>query len=119
MPKLKLSNVSMSKDDVPLFLTEEDVGRRFLVRVPWGVSMTGGFVFLVSLERLTESHAIFKALYHVGRMADGSRVYAWEGYTFSVGRGEVYGREVQKEADGPVNAKARVEIQRGTRPALP
>lgn len=117
--KLRFARGSMSLGDMPLNLEPDDIGKRFLVRIPWGVSMTGGFVFYAVLENLTESQAVFRALYHVGRLDDGSRVYAWKGYRFNMGRGDVRGREVQGSEGGPVKAKPRVEVERAPRPTVP
>lgn len=118
--EVRFSRRSLSIGDVPLRLGPGDVDGEFLVRLPWGYTAWGGFVFYVRLENLTEDHAIFKTLYHVGRLDDGSRVYAYKGFGFNLRRDEVYGRRVVRGAEGgPVTAKADAEVPAGARPALP
>lgn len=115
LPKLRIARRSLSLPDTQLQLTAADVGREFLVRVPWGVSTIGGFVFFVALDCLTETQAVFRTLYHVGRLEDGSRVYTWNGYRFGINRRDVRGREVVRGDAGQVRAQARV----GVTPAEP
>jgi len=117
--ELKCARRSFSFGDLPLRLTEGDLGREFLVRIPWGVSHTGGFVFYARLEALTETSAVFEALYPVGMLDDGSRVYAWRGYRFSLNVNEVRGKEVVDGDAGEIRAQARTEGATVPGPAVP
>lgn len=120
LPKLRTTHRSLSIGDKPLELTANDINREFLVRVPWGVSGTGGFVFYAVLETLTEDQAAFRALYHVGRLDDGSRVYAWKGYRFGMNRRDVRGREVRRGDEGQVQARERrVSVTKVLDPEVP
>lgn len=120
LPKLRTAHRSMSFGDAPLQLTENDVSHEFLVRIPWGVSGTGGFIFYAVLETLTEDQAVFRALYHVGRLDDGSRVYAWKGYRFGMNRRDVRGREVRRGDEGQVQAsERRVAVTKVLHPEVP